>query len=255
MTQPVQPLPPPKARRKLTRFLLTGLAVLLPVVLTAYIVLLIYNFVDANLGSWLSRRLASALGEGEPNAAFRAGGNILAVGIVLLAALTAGALAASFIGRRIIGGLQQLMLKVPFVRAIYPYVKQVTDFFLTDSKLRYHTVVAVPYPRKGIYSLGFVTGRGMRSISEATGEDMVHVFIPSSPTPVTGYVIFLPRRDVIELPLTVDEALRFCISGGVLVPGRESNEPPRGTQDEDGDEAAETAAAEAPSSPTWATDE
>ena len=100
---------------------------------------------------------------------------------------------------------------------------------------------------KGMYSLGFVTGESMRSLNEATGEDMVHVFIPSSPTPVTGYVVFLPRRDVIDLPLTVDEALRFSISGGVLVPPKEVVEAAL--------EAQEQPELPAPTDPAWAADE
>lgn len=222
MTEQEPIAPPVSARSKFTRFLLTGLAVLLPVFLTGYIVFVLYRFVDTNLGRWLALPLSEALGEPKPSAATRVAGDVLAVVLVLVLAISAGALAASYIGRKVIGWVQQLLLKLPFVRVIFPYVKQVTDFFLTEKSLRFHSVVAVPYPRKGIYSLGFVTGGSMRSLNEAVGEsDMVHVFIPSSPTPITGYVIFLPRREVIELPVTVDQALRFSISGGVLVPPRE----------------------------------
>jgi len=222
MSEDAEPVPVVTTRSKFTRFLLTGLAVLLPVFLTGYIVFVLYRFVDTNLGRWIALPLSEALGEPKPSPATRVAGDILAVLLVLGLAISAGALAASYIGRKIIGGLQNLLLKLPFVRVIFPYVKQVTDFFLTEQKLRFRSVVAVPYPRRGIYSLGFITGGSMRSLNEAVGEkDMVHIFIPSSPTPVTGYVIFVPRREVIELPVSVDEALRFSISGGVLVPPRE----------------------------------
>jgi len=215
------PAPPPNIRKRITRFLFTGLAVLLPVFLTAYIVFVIYRFVDTNLGQWLAQHLSEALREPTMSPWTRIAGDVLAVVVVLGVAVSAGALMASYIGRRFIGGVQQFMLKTPGIRVIYPYVKQVTDFFLTEKKLRFHNVVAVPYPRKGTYSIGFVTGESMKSINQAVGEDMVHVFIPSSPTPITGYVVFLPRRELINLPLTVDEVLRFSISGGVLVPPRE----------------------------------
>jgi uncharacterized membrane protein len=103
-------------------------------------------------------------------------------------------------------------------------VKQVTDFVLSEKRAAFRTVVAVPYPRPGIYSLGFVTGEGWKSINRASGGEMVQVFIPSSPTPVTGYVVFVRRDEIVELDLTVDEALRFSISGGVIVPPREALE-------------------------------
>ena len=82
-------------------------------------------------------------------------------------------------------------------------------------------VVAVPYPRKGIWSVGLLTGTPMKAIQESAGEEMVTIFIPSSPTPVTGYTITVPRRDIIELALSVDEALRFIISAGVIKPDTE----------------------------------
>jgi uncharacterized membrane protein len=218
-------LTPPRKRR-ITRFLLTGLATLLPVVLTGYIIVAVYRFVDKNLGQWLARAIEASLKPFVADIAWthpvvRGAGNVVAVGVVLLASISVGALAGSLIGRRIIRVGEHLFLKVPFIRVIYPYVKQVTDFVLSEKKITFRKVVAVPYPRKEVYSLGFVTGHGWRSINEASGEEMVQVFIPSSPTPVTGYVVFVPRGEVIELPITVDEALRFSISAGVIVPPKE----------------------------------
>jgi uncharacterized membrane protein len=213
-------------KRKVTRFLLAGFATLLPVVLTGYIIFALYRFVDTNLGRWLALALANALKPVWPavtwtTPAIRAAGDILAVVIVLGAAFLVGALAGSFIGRSIIRRGEQLLLKVPFIKIVYPYIKQVTDFVLSEKKAAFSRVVAVPYPREGLYSLGFVTGDGWRTIREKTGQDMVQVFIPSSPTPVTGYVAFVRRDELIELPITVDQALRFSISGGVIVPPKE----------------------------------
>ncbi len=79
-------------------------------------------------------------------------------------------------------------------------------------------MVAVQYPRKGIWSLGLVTGPGMRTLHQNLGGDLLTVFIPSSPTPVTGYTITVNRRDVIDLPISIDNALRFTVSGGVIMP-------------------------------------
>jgi uncharacterized membrane protein len=223
MSEPEQT---PARSHKTTRFLLTGLATLLPVVLTGYIIYLLYEFVDKNLGYWIAKALAHVLdplvtGLTAQNPGLRAAGNMLAVLIVLGVSISVGAFAGSFIGRRIIRGSERFLLKVPFIKVIYPYVKQVTDFILSEKQVTFRKVVAVPYPREGMYSMGFVTGHGWRTIRKSTGEDYVQVFIPSSPTPVTGYVIFVKPKEMIDLGITVDEALRFSVSGGVIVPPRE----------------------------------
>jgi len=237
--------PQGKPRRRFTRFLLTGLATLLPVFLTGYIVLVLYRFVDQNVGRWLAWMLARILGlPGPEDPAVRAAGDILAVVIVLGLAVSAGALAASFIGRRIIRAADRLMVRLPIIKVIYPYIKQVTDFILTDKSVKFHRVVAVEYPRKGLYSLGFVTGRGFRSINRAAGQDMVQIFIPSSPTPVTGYVIFVRRDELVTLPVTIEQAFRFSVSGGVIVPPQELVQAAL--------EAREEGKLPEPTSPEWA---
>ncbi len=216
----------PKRKHRTTRFLLTGLATLLPVVLTGYIIFVLYRFVEQNVGQWLAKAMARGLeplwaGATWRHAVVRVPANVLAVLLVMGVAISVGAFAGSLIGRRIIRAGERLLLRVPFIKVIYPYVKQVTDFVLSEKKVTFRNVVAVPYPRDGVYSMGFVTGNGWRSMKEATGEDYVQVFIPSSPTPVTGYVAFVRRSELIVLPITVDEALRFSVSGGVIVPPKE----------------------------------
>ncbi len=94
-----------------------------------------------------------------------------------------------------------------------------------ESQIAFKKVVLVEYPRKEIWSIGFVTSSGMRSAAELAGEPAVTVFIPSTPTPFTGFTITVPRSQVIDVPLTVDEALRFVLTGGVLVPSKQSVEP------------------------------
>ncbi|HUT32096.1 MAG TPA: DUF502 domain-containing protein [Planctomycetota bacterium] len=214
--------PAAKPRRRIARLLLTGVAVLLPLFLTGYVVVILCRFVDDMLGRWLGRQLAALLGVPATNVAARAVGAILAVvGAVVVAGLV-GALVASFVGRRLLAALQRLLLNVPLVRFIYPSVKQITDFFFGEKRPAFHSVVAVPYPLKGSYVIGFVTGQGVRSLNAATGGELVQVLIPCAPAPISGYVVFVPRRDVIELPITVEEALRFYVSCGVIVPPNET---------------------------------
>ena len=110
------------------------------------------------------------------------------------------------------------LVKLPGIKQIYPSVKQVTDFFFSDRQVQYSRVVIVEYPRKGIWSLGLVTNTGMRTVDESLPGELLTVFVPSSPTPVTGYTITVRRDEVIDLPISIDEALRFTISGGVIQP-------------------------------------
>ncbi len=129
-----------------------------------------------------------------------------------------GRLVASFVGRSVWKVLESALFRVPVIKQIYPHIKQVTDFILTERPFEFSNVVAVEYPRKGVWSLGFVTGTGLERVSKTLGKELITVFIPSSPTPFTGYTILVQRDEVIDLPMTVDETLRFTISGGVLTP-------------------------------------
>jgi uncharacterized membrane protein len=107
---------------------------------------------------------------------------------------------------------------VPVIRKVYPYIKQLVDFLINDEdKPKFSRVVAVEYPRKGIWSVGFMTGGSLQTIEKQI-PDSITVFIPSSPTPFTGYTITVQKKDTVDLPISVEEAIRFAVSGGVLVP-------------------------------------
>ncbi|MHC4936797.1 MAG: DUF502 domain-containing protein [Planctomycetota bacterium] len=146
------------------------------------------------------------------------------VGLILALVLVffVGFLFKGYLGRQAIRLIESWILRIPLIKVIYPYAKQVTEFFFQEKKaIQYESCVAVEYPRKGIYSVGFVTSEGFRQISELTESTVVSIFIPSSPTPVTGYTILVPKETVHPLDMTVDEALRFTISGGVILPPRQ----------------------------------
>jgi uncharacterized membrane protein len=129
-----------------------------------------------------------------------------------------GLFLASLMGRTTWRLIEKAILRIPLIRAIYPNIKQVTDFLFTDRQLQFSGVVAVQYPRKGLWSVGLVTGPPMKTVQEAAGEELITIFIPSSPTPITGYVIMAAKRDVVDLALSMDEALRYTISAGVIKP-------------------------------------
>lgn len=141
------------------------------------------------------------------------------VGIILVYFL--GFFLASFIGRTSWRAGESLVRRIPLIRAVYSSVKQVTDFILKERSVEFSGVVAVQYPRKGIWSLGLTTGGPMKHIQERVDGELITVFIPSSPTPITGYVIQVPREDVVQLNMTIDEGLKFTVSGGVIKPKAE----------------------------------
>ena len=108
--------------------------------------------------------------------------------------------------------------RLPLVRNVYTSVKQVTDFLFTDSELEYTRVVAVEYPRKGIWSLGLVTGESMLDIRSAANEPVLSILVPTSPMPFTGYTMTVKRSETVDLNITVEQAFQFIISCGVVVP-------------------------------------
>lgn len=147
--------------------------------------------------------------------------NLVGLVIAVFAIYFAGLFLGSYLGRRLYRRGEDVFKRTPVFKQVYPHVKQVTDFFVGDDdkkKLKFDTVVAVEYPRKGMWSLGLVTGDTLQTIQNAAGEECMTVFIPSSPTPFTGYVVTVPKRETIQLNITIDDALRFSVSGGVIVP-------------------------------------
>lgn len=152
--------------------------------------------------------------------------HVLGFLIAIILVYFMGFFLASFMGRTAWRAAESLLRRIPLVRAVYSNVKQVTDFLLSDGSVEFSGVVAVQYPRKGIWSVGLLTGEPMKSVQGQVPDPLITVFIPSSPTPFTGYVIQVPREDSISLNMTIDEALRFTISGGVIKPDEELSRLP-----------------------------
>jgi len=147
---------------------------------------------------------------------------VAVVGVCIL-----GALMASYVGRSLLRTIEKFIMNTPILRNVFPYVKQVTDFLLTneEQKKLFSRVVAVEYPRKGIWSVGFVTGAGLEKVVNSVKKEFLTVLIPTSPTPFTGFVITVQKKQTIDLDMTVEQALRFIVSGGVITPGSEQAVP------------------------------
>ena len=151
-------------------------------------------------------------------------GSVAGFIIAVIGVCVLGALFASIVGKRLWKMAENFIMNTPLLRRVYPYVKQITDFILTqeEQKKLFSRVVAVEYPRKGIWSVGFVTGTGLENVVSAVRKEFLTVIIPTSPTPFTGFVITVPKKQTIDLDMTIEEALRFIVSGGVITPEKET---------------------------------
>ena len=273
--------------RRFKGYFLHGLAVLLPSILTIWLFVWGYGFIQNNISKHLNRGLVHLIAlianesveisEGEIKAYLRetreelkenpdeleihakrpeiernvriwklkknlaktwvdGPGSIVGFLIAVIGVCVLGALLASYVGKSLWRRAENFMLSTPLLRRVYPYIKQVTDFLLTneDQKKLFSRVVAVEYPRKGIWSVGLVTGSGLEKVVNHVKREFVTVLIPTSPTPFTGFVITIPKKQTIDLDMTIEEALRFIVSGGVITPGSEHAVPAAAPPDSEG---------------------
>jgi uncharacterized membrane protein len=146
--------------------------------------------------------------------------------IFILALYFLGRIFAVGFGRMIWGWIESLIHRIPIISNVYGSVKQVTDFAFSDKELEFTRIVAVEYPRKGIWSMGFVTGDSFLDIRNAAAEPCISVLMPTSPMPATGFVISVPKSQAIDLNISVDQAIQFCVSCGVVVPLHQQQKQP-----------------------------
>jgi len=147
-------------------------------------------------------------------------GVLLGLFVVSLLIYLTGRVLRGYLGRRAIRAVDRFFERFPVIKAVYPYARQVGDFlFGQRDRRRFSRVVAIEYPRQGVYSVGFLTGEGLKAIERSAGRRLVTVFIPTSPTPLTGFIVSVPAEEVIHLEMTVDEAFRYCITAGMLTSG------------------------------------
>lgn len=145
--------------------------------------------------------------------------NLTGLFIAIMLIYLAGVLLGNIMGKSVYARIERLITHIPGFKQVYPHVKQVVDMIMGDNKLAFSKVVIVEYPSAGIWTVGFLTGNSIREIDGPAGGKVVSVFIPTSPTPFTGFTINLPKEKVIEIQMSIEEALRFVITAGVLAPG------------------------------------
>ena len=193
----------------LRRYLVAGLLVWVPVGVTLLIVGFLVDLMDQTL------RLLPASIQPENLLGFRIPGlGLVLTGIVVLAT---GVIVTNLFGMQLIKIGEQILQRIPLVRSIYAAVKQVTESMFSSGK-SFRKVVLVEYPRKGMWSLAFQTGNGAEEVRDKTGHEITNVFIPTTPNPTSGFFLMVPRSEVIELDMSIDDGLKMLLSVGVVVP-------------------------------------
>ncbi|MGH6939397.1 DUF502 domain-containing protein [Hypericibacter sp.] len=139
--------------------------------------------------------------------------------LILLAGLTLiGALTASLVGRMVVRGSDRLLNRTPVVRGVYNALKQIFETVLSQKSQAFREVVLVEYPRKGVWALGFITGTPDGEIQDLGGGELASVFVPTTPNPTSGFLLFLPERELVRLSMTVEEGIKMVVSGGIVSP-------------------------------------
>ena len=210
-----------RRRSRLRTFFVRGLAGLLPTLLTAFALIYIVQFLDGYLGELITNYPVRAVGSAFADwlQAHRGVRLVFTIAVSVAAVLVVGSFLTSFTGYRIYRYFEKFLFDIPIVKKIYPSARQLTDFLFSEKPMEWSAVVAVQYPRAGMYSLGFLMADAPGELSTAVGTKLLAVYMPTSPVPFTGYVVCVPDAEVIRLRITVEEALRWIVSAGVVLPG------------------------------------
>ncbi len=194
----------------LRKWLLSGLLVIVPLAITVFVLDWVIAKLDTTLlilpNDWQPDKL---LGFHIPGF-----GVLLALAIVL----SVGAITSNFVGKKLVKWGDALLGRIPVVRSIYSSVKQVSDTLFSESGNAFRVAVLIQWPREGVWSIGFVTGSPGGDVATYLREDFLSVYVPTTPNPTGGYFVMLRRSDCIELDMSIDEALKYIVSMGVVVP-------------------------------------
>lgn len=197
-------------RNGFKRYLASGLLIWIPIAVTFLVLQLLVSFVDQTLLVIPSRFRPEAV----------VGFHIPGLGVLLALAvlLVTGVVFVHLLSNTVVGALERQIGRIPFVGSIYRGSKQLTETLLAPGSKAYRKVVLVRWPSRDSYALAFVTGSPLGEVQEKTEKDVLCVFVPTTPNPTSGFILMVPKDDVIELQMTVDEAFRMVVSLGMVVP-------------------------------------
>jgi uncharacterized membrane protein len=194
---------------RLRAYFIAGILVTGPIALTLWLTWTFIRFIDETVGAVLPQHYNPATYVPVPGL----GLVIAVVGLTLLGAITRG-----YLGRILLRISERIMARMPVVRSIYSAAKQIFETVLAQQSNTFREVVLTEWPRPGMWTIAFVTVQPEGEIREHVGPDTVAIYVPTTPNPTSGYLMFVRRRDILTLPMTVEEGVKFVLSGGIVSP-------------------------------------
>lgn len=198
---------------KVRAYFFTGILVTAPVAITLYMAYKFVMWTDTGVTKLIEGIFPQEYSDLLPMTIPGIGLVIMVLGFILI-----GMFAAGFLGRFFLKLGEWIVYKMPLISSVYSLLKQVFETFLSSKNNSFKQVVLFEYPRKGIWIYGFLSGENKSKVSDVSGEEMLNVFVPTTPNPTSGFLVFVPKKDVTYIEMPVDDALKFIISCGVVMP-------------------------------------
>jgi uncharacterized membrane protein len=200
---------------RLRGYFFAGLLAVAPIGITLWLCWILLKFVDARITPLIPQAY-------NPNTYINPyfPHEITGVGLIvmILGLIVIGALTRIFLGRYLVKISENILNRMPVVRSIYSATKQIAETVLKRQSEAFRQVVLFEYPRRGSWAIGFLTGSTKGEVQNLTDDDVVNVFLPTTPNPTSGYLLFIPRRELVSLSMTVEEGIKMIISGGIVTP-------------------------------------
>jgi len=197
--------------QRMRAYFFAGILVIAPISITLYLAWLFIGFVDSKVTPLIPLKYNP-----ETYLPFALPG--LGLLILVLTLMLTGAMTAGFMGRLWMRITERVLARMPVIRSIYSAVKQIFETVLADKSAAFREAVLVEYPRRGIWAIAFITGRTEGEVQNVTKEECVNIFLPTTPNPTSGFLLFVPKKDLLSLSMTVEQAIKMVISGGIITP-------------------------------------
>ena len=194
---------------KIRRYFVTGLLITLPVFFTFYVLFAVFRFIDGVWGRLINYYLKKEFGFFIPG---------LGIILGLVTVFLIGFVATNLFGKSMLRAVEMCFLNFPRFGHLPPAIKQIVDSFMSKERPAFKQVVLVKYPSEGLWSVGFLTNEGFAEAREKTGEELMHVFIATSPSPFTGFLVLVPKQEITFLDIPIEEGIKLIVSGGIVKP-------------------------------------
>ena len=196
---------------RLRTYFLAGVLITAPISITFYLAWLFVNFVDSKVTPLIPVKY-------NPETYLPFGTPGLGLVVVFIVLTLTGALTAGFVGRLYLRTTERLLNRMPVIRGFYSAIKQILETVLAQQSNAFREAVLVEYPRRGIWAIAFITGRTKGEVQNLMEEECINIFLPTTPNPTSGFLLFVPKKELTPLSMSVEEALKMVISGGIVTP-------------------------------------